>query len=632
MLNSGNKIKFLLIISIITLFSISTVCAAELNSTDTDTSEDDADKNILSQTDLDKVNEENTNEKTPKISVNSTNVNTGDLIEISMKNTDNKPLNNKNLIAIINNQKYNLFTNNNGAANLKLDLPSKTYRLDIIFNGDNEYLPFNKTFNIKVLKLNTKITPENTTVITGNYLYGHLTDISGNPINGANVTFTLNGKTNYYKTTNSKGNANLKINLNAKSYSIKMSFKGNDYYNVASKTFNLIVLAPTSIEIGNSILLTNGYLRIYLKCSNQKLISNRTVKITVNNKVYTKQTNSEGIIVFKPKANIGNIAIKVKFENIDYAAGSSSEKQVTGIKGDSKSPFEAKIPLKNGIPDIDYMVGTYVMGDENMAYTLTKNQYKEVIKRDSYCLYLNQKLSQYTFFKTKAEPNLKHIVIREKWNVIERAINTKIVSKNKNGYWPSQITVSLKGKSYTYPEVRDVQNTGYTCGPTSISMCSQVLRNYYCESYLAKLAGTTYADGSSTSGLKKALEKCNFKCTIYYKSSYSSALNELKKGGCALVFHTWNHYVAVLDISEDGKQVLMGNPSGDYNTGSHGIPTNWVSVSYLKTCFNNYDTSGLIVKLKYNLSKATKTKINYFYSSMGTNWQRQNTNDRIPQI
>ena len=88
-------------------------------------------------------------------------------------------------------------------------------------------------------------------------------------------------------------------------------------------------------------------------------------------------------------------------------------------------------------------------------------------------------MSNYVFFKTKEAPNLQHVIVREKWNVIERAINTKVVKANKAGYWPTQISVSLKGKSYTYPQVRDVQDTGYTCGPTSSSMCSQFLKNYY---------------------------------------------------------------------------------------------------------------------------------------------------------
>ena len=132
------------------------------------------------------------------------------------------------------------------------------------------------------------------------------------------------------------------------------------------------------------------------------------------------------------------------------------------------------------------MPGSYVWGDDNAKYTLKKSQYKDVLKRDSRCLFLNGKLTKYTFFKTKSHPKLNHIIKREKWNVIERAINTKLVKKNKYGYWPGSITVSLKGKSYTYPYVRDSQNSGYTCGPTSCSMCSQVLKNYVCEKYLCK--------------------------------------------------------------------------------------------------------------------------------------------------
>ena len=146
------------------------------------------------------------------------------------------------------------------------------------------------------------------------------------------------------------------------------------------------------------------------------------------------------------------------------------------------------------------------------------------------------------------------------------------------------------------------------------------------------MAGSNYYSGSTTKGLKKALEKYNFKCSIYYKSSFTKAINELKKGGRALVFHTWNHYVAILDISADGKKVLVGNPSGDYDTGSHSIPTNWLTVSYMKKMFNNYDTSGLIVKLKYSLSTSKKTQLRNLYSSMGTGWVAKNTNERIPQI
>ena len=192
--------------------------------------------------------------------------------------------------------------------------------------------------------------------------------------------------------------------------------------------------------------------------------------------------------------------------------------------------------------------------------------------------------------------------------------------------------MSLKGKSYSYPYVRDIQDTDYTCGPTSGSMCSQVLKSYVCEKQIAKLSGSSYIYGTTCKQLKKGLEKCNFKCSYFYKSTFDKALNQLKKGGCALVFHTWSHYVAILDISADGKKVLVGNPSGDYDLGSHSIPTKWLTVSYMKKMFNNYDTSSLIVKLKYSLSSSAKSKLKNTYSSMGAGWVAKNTSERIPQI
>ena len=518
-----------------------------------------------------------------------------------------------------------------GIAQLRLWMPAKTYALNVFFMGNENYTAINSTFNIDVLKLNASIFIQNTTLLRGNYFEMFLKNDEGNGIRNAKINFVVNDKT-YKVTTDSDGLAKLKINLYAKDYAFKISFPGSSYYNSVSKSVKLIVIDTTSLVIGNNRLLTNGHLRIYLKSASQGLISKKKVKIVIDGKTITKTTNNEGMIIFKPKLGVGSHEISATFAGDKNSIRSNASKKISCIKGDTKNPFKSKIPLKNGVPDVDRMTVYFAMADGNMKYTLTKQQYLDVIKRDSYCLFLNNKLSKYVIFKSKAEPTINHIIKREKWNVIERAINTKIVKKNKYNYWPSQITVSLKGKSYTYAEVRDEQNTGYTCGPTSASMCSQVLKKYVNEKYLAKQAGTSSAYGSSTKGLKKALEKNNFKCSIYYKSSFDSALKQLKKGGCALIFHTWGHFVSILDISKDGKKVLVGNPSGDYDHGSHKIPTKWLTVKYMKGRFNDYDTSGLIVKLKYNLKKSTKTKLNNFYSSMGSGWTRQNTSERIPQI
>ncbi|MBR4448230.1 cysteine peptidase family C39 domain-containing protein [Methanobrevibacter sp.] len=574
---------------------------------------------------------DNETKEIPEISINSSQAYFNESIDIYLKDKDNNPLGNQNLTITIDNTIKNDTTDSDGKISLKLNFKPGKYLLNVAFIGNETVESVNQSFNIKILKFDSFITPVNKTVISGTYFQALLKGQNGEEITGENIIFKINGNS-YNDDTDKKGNAGFKVKLAVGKYSLTITFKGNDYYNSVSETLNLIVPATTTVTIGNTKLLTNGYLRIYLKSSTPSAVSKKTVTITIGGKTFKKTSNSEGIIIFKPEMGTGTLKIIVKFDGTSNVIGCSAQKSVKGIKGNVKNPLKAKINLINGVPDIDLMPGNYVLADGDSTYTLTKAQYREVIKRDSYCLFLKNKLPKYTFFKSKAEPKLNHIIKREKWNVIERAVNTKIVLKNNKNYWPSKVTVSLKGKSYTYCEVRDIQNTGYTCGPTSASMCTQVLKNYFNEKYLSQLSGTSSYWGSSTKGLKKGLEKKNFKCTLYYKSSYKKALKQLKKGGCALIFHTWNHYISILDISKDGKKVLVGNPSGDYNHGSHSIPTKWLTVKYMKGRFNNYDTSGLIVKLKYNLKKSTKNKLNNYYSSMGAKWPRKNVSERIPDI
>lgn len=611
-----NKIKFFIICIILSLFCIAAASANE-NSTDmltNDSSDVGVEKEI------------------PDISVGSSKVYANRCVEINLKDSNNTPISNKTLTANLNNKNYSLLTNDEGKASLKLSLKPNKYVLNVFFIGDDNYSSVNKTFNINVLKLTSSITPKSTTVLKNNYFYVYLKDNFKNPIKNKKVTFKVNSKT-YTATTDENGKAGIKIDLeNHAKYSMKISFAGNDYYTSVSKTITLFVPVATSINIGNNKLLSKGYLRIYLKSSYLPAISKKTVVIKINDKTFTKTTNQEGVIVFAPNVGAGKLNITAKYKGASIIAGSSKNKMVNGISGNVKDPTKVKIPLVNGVPDIDVMPRSYIMADGNMKYTLLKEHYLQTIKRDSYYLFLTYKLSKYVCFKTKAAPTFQHVIVREKWNVIERYINTKVVLANKQGYWPEEVTVSLKGKSYNYPQVRDVQNTGYTCGPTSCSMCTQFLKNYVCESQLSKLAKATSYAGTQTSMLKKALEQNNFRCSYYYKSSFSNAINELKKGGCCLVFHTWSHYVAILDISKDGNYVLVGNPSGDYDHGSHGIPTKWVSVSFMAGKFNNYDTSGLIVKLKYSLSQASKTQLKNTYSSFGAGWTAQNIGERIPQI
>ncbi len=609
----NSKIKFLIICIFLSVFFIAAVSASE-NITEDVLS---ADSNV---------------KQTPVVAVNASAVYTQHSIGISLKDSNDAPISSQNLIAKVNNKYHYMVTDENGETSLQLKLKPNKYVLKVIFKGNDNYTAATKKFNVNVVKLKSVVKVQNASVLNNDYFKATLKDKFGNPMSNKKVTFTVNQLT-YTAKTDKNGVASFKNTFSPKAiYPVKISFAGTTYYKAVSKTISMIVPATTSVVIGNEKLLTKGYLRVYLKSPTYSAISNQKLLIKIGNSSFLKTTNAEGGVIFAPKLGTGNLKVTVVYNGTSTILGSKSTKNVLGVEGSTKSPFSQKIALVNGVPDIDVMPGSYVMADGDMKYTLLKSHYQDTIKRDSQTLYLYKKMSKYVFFKTKLEPKLKHILVREKWNVIERAINTKVVKANKIGYSPKQITVSLKGKSYTYPQVRDVQDTGYTCGPTSSSMCSQVLKNYHCERELAILSKTTYEDGSFTSLLAEGLEKCGFKCTIYDNSTYKKAINELKKGACALIFHTWSHYVAILDISKDGKQVLVGNPSGDYDHGSHSIPTNWLTVDYMYSMFNDYETSGVIVNLNYDLADSAKTQLDNLYNSFGVGWTAQNTNERIPQI
>ena len=627
------RINFLFLILLFLLINICVVSASDVNVTDDVVQLSPDNANLELSQDIDDVisdNEIEENTKTTPVITTNNNIPTKQgSLHVTLKDKNGSAMAGEDVTININNKDYVVKTNSKGVASMKIGLLPKTYKIQVSYGGNDKHNSVNSTFDVSVVKTNLQLTCLNTTVLKNNYAYFYLKDSSGTPISGKKVGITITGVT-YYRTTDSKGMVSIKLGLNPKIYNTKLSYGGDKFYNSVSKTFRIAIPWATTITIGNTKLLTNGFMRIYLKSDHKSSVANKDIIISINNTKYYQKTSSEGFIIFNPGLKEGNYRISATFKGTTDAAPAFSVKNFKCIKGNPVNPLEKKLPLVNGVPDIDSMIKGYVWAYDG-EYTLTKAQYKDVLKRDSYCLYLNNDLSRYTFFKSKSEPGVNHLIVREKWNVIERAINTKIVKANTYNYWPDEITVNTKGKSYSYSVVRDEQNTGYTCGPTSCSICSQALRNYFNEQYLANLAGSNPYDGSSTNGLKIALEKNSMKCSYFYKSSYNTALKELAKGGCALIFHTWNHYVAIVDISADGKKVLVVNPSGDYDHGSHSIPTKWLSVDYMYGRFNNYDTSSLIVKLNYNLASSTKNLVNNFYSSMGS-YNKHNTNERVPQI
>ena len=113
-------------------------------------------------------------------------------------------------------------------------------------------------------------------VKTGGTYYMYLTDSGGKAVANKKVTVNINGET-YTKTTDSNGRFGITVKSTGTSGSMKVTFKGDDQYNAFSKTVNFYIENSLAITIGNTKLLTNGYLRVYLT-GPKSLIANNVVK------------------------------------------------------------------------------------------------------------------------------------------------------------------------------------------------------------------------------------------------------------------------------------------------------------------------------------------------------------------
>lgn len=221
------------------------------------------------------------------------------------------------------------------------------------------------------------------------------------------------------------------------------------------------------------------------------------------------------------------------------------------------------ITPKNNKPDITTLGSDYKEADPNGTYTITSREILRTQTLDSLCQQLYGYVPKYTFFRAYGS-NTKYIIERKKWNVIVRALNKYHVSKNFNSTNPPYaLKISLKDKIRYQPIYYDRQDTGYTCGPTSMSMISQALNFYRSEKYLFNTFKTTTSDGTSESSIIKYAPNVNMKVI-----NIPNTKNDVKtalKSGAGILWHIQGHYMCICGYNEDKDLFLALNPSGLHN-------------------------------------------------------------------
>lgn len=298
-----------------------------------------------------------------------------------------------------------------------------------------------------------------------------------------------------------------------------------------------------------------------------------------------------------------------------------------------QNPNLVDIPLVNGKPDVEHMyAGEWKFKEpENKQYTISLDDFNNAYDWDSKMLQEKGCVPKYAFFTIGSE-YMTYVVKREVWNAIEESIHFYLV-KGQGVDWPKTFVIDMANKrtkcdntwiNWKASEcrnhiVRDRQNTGYTCGPTACSVCTQVLHNYRSEQYMQSKIHATSGNGSAPGTHKRKLDDMGYKATLY--SGIKKAVSHLKRG-YPCTWHIYGHYYALCDILDNEQYVLASNSSG------HGV-NGWAKTS---TVGRSSYGQAVLVEMNWNLSDDTKSHLNHWFNSFGGKWEKpQNTNEGIRQ-
>ena len=433
-------------------------------------------------------------------------------------------------------------------------------------------------------------------------------------------------------------------------YNVTMKFVGDKTHNGTTRTIKIKNYNSKS-AIGKETLLKTVTFTKYSDGTSSttdtggKIPDNVHIRREIVTETYTNGVLSK---TSTHSVYVDNILIENTTPNSDDVPVTPQDTEVTPVDDSTKvNPFNQVVNTVNGVPNVAKMQANgknFVMWDTTRTYTLTLAQYQAVYYRDSKGMQLNNyKLSKYIAFES-TDSSTYNVVEREVWNFVTESVHQWHVRHN-GANWPSSYVidpanrktkvgsewVSWKGTAQgitngkcTLYVVGDAQNTGYTCGPTSASVCSQYLMNYYSESTMAKKAGTT-SSGTGPEGIARTVNLKNMKGYVFSNEKTAQSRAEAiawMNAGKPVVWHISGHYMAFVLINEhNGKILVLNSSSGVQNDrwiDGGRLSTGWQPQSNVTNSYGGH----VKIELNWTISATEVQQINNLFKSMGGAWTR----------
>ena len=298
-------------------------------------------------------------------------VGTSNDVAIALTDCHGVGLANKNVVVFINSQN-NTATDGNGIVKLTINLTEGTYSSFIYFGGDNNYESARASFKVSAVKSKTQMTASNITATYGEVknLTVTLKDAQGVALVNKVISIRLNN-VDYTRTTDGNGKVSIPVDLDAGKYDAQISFAGDSSYyssaTVSTITVNKAEVQITALDISTTYNVGKN-LVITLKTADGKVLADKSIVVTLNNKPYDRTTDSNGQAVVSSY----NLAPKTYTADIKF----------NGDGNYMESGSSAKVVVNKALPKIIASNKAYKVKTKTKQYTITlKNNKNAVLKK-----------------------------------------------------------------------------------------------------------------------------------------------------------------------------------------------------------------------------------------------------------